>query len=138
MRGLWKVSGLVILVMIWIGCQDDYRQEARGNYGEAVVVMDSTQWESQTAQAIRRTYGRDITTLPGLTPEPLYDLRFRDFNNDSQLEQLKRNKNLIIAAPIDDTTNTGRWIRALLSDEVEAQVRNGKSFAFPMQNQWYK
>lgn len=136
MKVLLKITVLLIITAAWMGCEGDYRQEARGSYGEVVVVMDSTRWESQTAQAIRQTYGRHILTLP--SGQPLYDLRFRDFNNDSQLEQLKRNKNLIIAAPIDDSTNTARWIRALLSDEVEAQVRNGESFAFPMQNQWYK
>ncbi|GAA5521073.1 DUF4837 family protein [Aliifodinibius salicampi] len=138
MRGLLKVSGLLILVTIWIGCQGDYRANARGGFGEVTVVVDSSELKSQTVQAIQETYGRYIATLPTRPPEPLYDLRFTDFNNDDQLEQLKRNKNLIIAAPIDDSTNTARWIRALLSDEVEQQVRNGESFAFPMQNQWYQ
>ncbi|WP_372638720.1 DUF4837 family protein [Fodinibius sp.] len=136
MKVFLKITVLLIITAAWMGCEGDYRQEARGSYGEVVVVMDSTQWESQTAQAIRETYGRHILTLP--SGQPLYDLRFREFKNDDQLEQLKRNKNLIIAAPIDDTTNTARWIRALLSDEVEAQVRSNESFAFPMQNQWYQ
>lgn len=126
----------MIITAFWIGCEGDYRQQSRGGFGEAVVVMDSTQWESQTAQAIRETFGRNILTLP--SSQPFFNLRFRDFNNDSQLEQVKRNRNLIIAAPIDDSTNTGRWIRAMLSDEVEAQVRNGESFAFPLQDRWYQ
>src|SRR5699024_9128043 len=132
-----KGMAVIIIAAAWAGCEGDYRQESRGTFGEAVVIMDSTQWESQTAQAIRETYGRGVFTL-NPSPQPLFNLRFRDFNSDSQLEQVKRARNLIIAAPIDDSTNTSRWVRAMLSDEVEEQVRNGESFAFPLQVRWYK
>jgi hypothetical protein len=54
------------------------------------------------------------------------------------LEQLKRYRNLIIAAPINDSTNVSKFIHALLSDEVERQVRDGESFAFPLRDQWYR
>ena len=133
-----KGMAVIIIAAAWGGCEGDYRQGSRGTFGEAVVVMDSTQWEGQTAEAIRETYGRGIFTLPSSGSEPLFDLRFTDFNSDSQLEQVKRARNLIIAAPIDDSTNTSRWVRAMLSDEVEEQVRNGESFAFPLQDRWYK
>ncbi|SMO41170.1 DUF4837 family protein [Fodinibius sediminis] len=131
-----KVTVLLVIAAAWLGCEGDYRQKARGGFGEAIVVMDSTQWESETADAIRETFGQGIYTIP--TPQPLFNLRFRDFRNNDQLDQLKRFKNIIIAAPIDDSTNTSQWIRALLSDEVEAQVRNGESFAFPLQDKWYQ
>lgn len=136
MKVLWRITALIFITAAWLGCEGDYRQQARGSFGEAVVVMDSTQWESETANAIRETYGRNMLTLPAA--QPFFNLRFRDLKNDAQLEQVKRAKNLIIAAPINDSTNTARWIRALLSDEVEEQVRNGESFAFPLQDRWYK
>jgi hypothetical protein len=136
MRTFLKISTLLLIAIIWVACEGDYRQKARGGFGEAVVIMDSTQWTSETANAIRETYGRSIMTLP--TPEPLFNLRFRDFTTNDEQERLKRFKNVIIAAPINDSTNTAKWIRALLSDDVESQVRNGETFAFPLQNHWYK
>lgn len=132
------IKGLALLIIstMMMNCDGDYRKEASGGFGEAVVVMDSSQFESQTAQAIRDTYGQAIKTLPSY--EAMFDLRFIDFNNNEQLEQIKRNKNIIIAAPIDDSTNVGEFVRALLDDEVEQRVKEGSSFAFPFEDEWYR
>lgn len=136
MQSFLKISLLLIMVTIWIGCEGDYRRKAVGGLGEAVVVMDSSQFKSETADAIHDTFGKYLRTMPNA--QPMFDLRFRDIQNNDQLEQIKRNRNLIIAAPIDDTTNVGRFIRAMLSDEVEESVREGESFAFPLQDRWYR
>jgi len=127
---------IIVTAMFAINCGGDYRPKAQGQLGNAIVVMDSTQWNSETANAIREVYSQGIFTLPGY--EPLMDLRFRDFENNNALENLRKNKNIIIAAPITDSTNTAEFVRALLSEEVEDEVRNGNSFAFPLNNQWYK
>lgn len=119
-----------------LGCEGDYRQQAVGTFGDAVVLMDSTYHESATADAIRDTYGQAITTLPNY--EALFDLRFVDFNSNQELEAVKKNKNLIIVSPIDDSTNVGRFVRALMDDRVEERVREGESFAFPLNDQWYR
>lgn len=119
-----------------LGCEGDYRQKAVGQFGDVVVLMDSTYHESATADAIRDTYGQAITTLPNY--EALYDLRFEDFNSNDKLDALKKNKNIIIASPIDDSTNVGRFVRALMDDRVEERVREGESFAFPLNDQWYR
>lgn len=136
MKSLLKTCFLLLIVTVWLGCEGDYRREAIGSVGNVVVMMDSSRFDSQTAEAIRQTFGRAIRTLPGI--EPLFDLRFDDLNNNDELEQLKKSKNMIIAAPIDDSTNVSRFIRALLGEKVEQQVRNGKAFAFPLQNKWYR
>lgn len=136
MKSLFKASLFLLVVAIWVGCEGDYRQKARGSFGQAVVLMDSSQFESQTADAIRQTYGGWIQTIPG--KPPLFDLTFRDVKNNDQLEQLKRFKNLIIAAPISDTSNVARFIQALLSEEVEQEVKNGNAFAFPLDDRWYR
>lgn len=126
----------VLIISFLSSCSGDYRPEAVGELGQAIVVMDSSQWQSATAQAIREVYSQGIFTLPSY--EPLMDLRFRDFDNNEELERLRKQSNLIIAAPIDDSTNTAKFIRALLSEEVEQNVKNGNSFAFPLEDQWYE
>lgn len=136
MKSLLKGALFFLTAVIWIGCEGDYRQKARGSLGQAVVVMDSSQFNSATAEALRETFGGWTQTIPGKPPR--FDLRFRDFNTNEQLEQLKRYRNLIIASPIDNEGNTGEFIRALLSDDVESQVRGGEAFAFPLQDQWYR
>ena len=136
MKSVLKLGLFLLLIGVWVGCEGDYRQEARGSFGEVVVVMDSTEFQSQTADAIRQTFGGWIQTIPGKPPR--FDLRFQDFDTNQQLEQLKRYKNLIIAAPIGDTTNVSRFVRALLSDQVEEEVKNGNAFAFPLEDKWYR
>lgn len=127
---------LLLAAVLFISCGNDYRKKAKGNYGKVIVMMDSTQFQSQTAQMLRKTYGKWTQTIPG--KPPMFDLVFRDFNTTDQLEQIKRFKNIIIAAPITDSTNTADLVRALLSDEIEKQVRNNESFAFPLQDHWYR
>jgi len=136
MKSLFKISLFILLVAVWTGCEGDYRQEARGSFGEVVVMMDSTQLESETANAIRETFGGWIQTIPGKPPR--FDLRFYDFETNAQLEQLKRYKNIIVAAPLNDSTNVSRFVRALLGDRVEEEVQSGNAFAFPLNDKWYR
>lgn len=136
MKILVKISLLALISVSWMGCEGDYRQKAVGSQGDVIVVMDSTEWNSQTAEAIRETFGKSMFTLP--SPQPKFDLNFREFNTNDQLDRLKRFQSIIIAAPINDSTNAAKFIRALLNEKVEKQVRNGEAFAFPLQDKWYK
>lgn len=129
------MSLLVVSVFI-VSCGGDYRKLAQGEFGHATVIMDSTQWDSQTANAIRSTYGGSIETLP--QPEPRLSLEFRDFKSNEELEQLKKRKNIIIATPINSNSNVADFVRALLSDSLEQNVRDGQSFAFPFEDRWYR
>lgn len=126
----------LIFSLLILSCGGDYRKEARGQFGSAVVIMDSTSWDSQTANAIRSTYGGKIESILGF--ESRFDLTFEDFSSNEELEQLKFNKNIIIVSPIDADHNVGNFVRALLSDEVEERVRAGEAFAFPLEDRWYR
>ncbi|MEX0844097.1 MAG: DUF4837 family protein [Balneolaceae bacterium] len=123
-------------VLFLISCDGDYRSLAEGNTREVVVVMDSTNWESATADAIRETFGKFILTVPN--GEPNYDLQFTRIRSQDHLERIRKQKNLIFAAPIDEDSNTGRQIRGFLDEPVEQRVRAGESFAFPVEDQWYR
>jgi len=118
------------------GCEFDFRERAKGSIEEVFVVMDSTKWNSKTAEAIRNVYGKYVLTLP--QPEPFYRLTFTDFKTNSQLERLKSYKNVIFAAPISEESNVGEVVRGVLDEAVEQKVRSGESFAFPIKDQWYR
>ncbi len=126
----------ITLIISTIACEGDFRERSQGSPREFIVVMDSTMWDSETANAIRETFGKPIYTLPN--PEPNYDLTFMPIRSRQQLERIRKTKNVIFAAPIDEDTNVGRQIQAFLDDGVEARVRNGESFAFPIEDQWFK
>ncbi len=131
-----SILSLVAILGFTISCSGDYRPVAQGNVREFVVVMDSTEWESETAQAIRDTFGKAVFTLPNA--EAYFDLSFVPIRSRSQLDRIRRTKNIIFASAIDADNNVGRQVRAFLDDAVEDRVRNGESFAFPLEDQWYK
>lgn len=122
--------------MILSACSGDYRPMSSGADDEIIVVMDSTQWSSETALALDETFGAPIETLPSY--EPTYRLTYRDFSNNEELDILKEQKNVIFAAPIDNESNVAMFIRALLSDDVEDRVREEQSFAFPLEDRWVR
>jgi len=126
----------LFFILLFASCSGDYRPQSIGPVDEVIVVMDSTQWNSETAMAIRETFGGLLETVP--TPENKYSLTFRDFKNNNQLEQLKEFKNVIFAGPISDSTNVSKFINGILSDEVKQRVRLEESFAFPLRDQWVR
>lgn len=130
------IAALVIVMSIASCGNIDYRKSAIGQFGDVTVVMDSSAWQSATANAIRNTFGAGIGTLP--TPEPRFDLKFVDFRTQDKLEQLKRMKNVIFAAPLDQQTTVGQFVRDILGEGVEREIRNGNNFAIPLHDKWYR
>jgi hypothetical protein len=134
-----KKSSLIFLILaslIITACEGDFRSRAQGAINEVFVVIDSTQFDSKTADAIRATYGKYQFHM--LNPEQNYNLTFTDIRSNSQLERLKGMKNVIFAGVIDDSTDVSGVIRGFLDSGVESRVRSGESFAFPIKDQWYK
>ncbi len=130
------LSLTVIGIVLFAACEGDYRSRSVGAVDEVYVVMDSTDWNSETSLALEETFGKGIETLPSF--EPTYELTFREFNTNDELDNIQNLKNIILAAPIDGEDNVARLIRALLSDDVEERVREGESFAFPLEDQWVR
>lgn len=128
---------LFVVIVLISGCEGtDYRQSAQGDRSEVLVVMDSTQWESETAEAIRETFGEYMMTLP--RPEQRFDLRFTDINTQRQLDRAQRHRSVIFAAPLDEQSNVGGFIRNSLSDDILQRVERGDNFAFPLEDRWYR
>jgi hypothetical protein len=135
---LRKTTLLFIFIasIIVTACEGDFRSRAQGAINEVFIVMDSRQFNSQTAEAIRATYGKYQFHM--LNPEENYNLTFTDIQSNAQLDRLKGMKNIIFAGVIDDSSNVSAAIRGFLDAGVEARVRSGESFAFPIKDQWYK
>lgn len=134
-----RISAVIVLLIassFTIACDNDFRSRAQGNNREVFVVMDSTAFNSKTAEAIRNTYGRYQFHM--LNPEQNYDLTFTDIRTNSHLERIKGMKNVIFAGVLDDSSNVSGIIRGFLDAGVEQRVRNGESFAFPIKDQWFK
>jgi len=135
MRNLLYLLPL-LLFLSSIGCEGDFRKRAIGDIDEIYVVIDTTQANAETRMAIEDIFAKPTVGVPGY--EPYYNLRYVHFRTNDELEQLKERKNVIFVAPIDEQSNVGSFIRALLSDEVENRVRDDQSFAFPLEDNWVR
>lgn len=127
---------ILLASFVWTACDGDYRKAAQGGMSEVLVVMDSTQWDSPAAEAIRATFGKEMMTLP--RPENRYDLRFMDIRTNRDLEYAKNFRNTIFAAPINEDSNVGSFIRAIMSEDIKERIAEGRNFAFPLRDRWYR
>ena len=88
--------------------------------------MDSVDWESETAKALRETFGKYVFTLPN--QEPYYDLTFMQ-RFPLSTRAYYGIQEYYVAAPIDDSTTVAAQVRAFLDESTEQRVREGESFA---------
>ena len=130
------ILSILLLSVIISACGGDYRQRASGQPSEIVVAMDSSRIEGPIGQALNDTYGEYITTMP--RREPLYDVRFRDFKSQAELENIQKSRNLIFAGTLDEDTNIGMFLRSILSEDVQNRVRNGELREISLRDRWYR
>jgi hypothetical protein len=136
MKKFYYIAAGMITIFLLANCSGDYRQKAVGPRSRVTVIMDSTMWHSRTADAIRKVYGQDVETVP--RPYPLFDVSFRDFKTQKQLNTLLKYENLIIAAPLGGQGNTAVYLRSLLGDSLKNAIKQGQYFAIPLKDKWYR
>lgn len=134
LTALFVVLGLVFLS----GCGSaDYRPRAVGPEGILTVVIDSSQWNGVVGESIRETLGGYIQTLP--VPEPAFELKPAALTSQQALDVIKKQKNVVIAAPLNDTTNTvSQFISSRLDTEARQMIQSGNSAVIPRPNLWRK
>lgn len=125
-----------IILLISAGCEGDFRQKAQGQPSEVIIVMDTNRTDNPVAEALRDVYGEYINTMP--RPEPRYDLKFRYFQTQTELQNVQKSRNIIIAGTIDEDSNVGKYLRSLLSEEIQDRVRAGTLLEIPLKDRWYK
>jgi hypothetical protein len=130
------VLSVLLLAIIVSACGGDYRQRAQGQPSEIVVAMDSSRIEGPIGQALNDTYGEYIRTMP--RREPMYDLRFRDFKSQAELESVQKSRNLIFAGTLDEQTNIGMFLRSILSEDVQNRVKSGELREITLRDRWYR
>lgn len=127
---------LVFAGFFTMACEGDYRRMAKGSLSEVIVVMDSTRWNGPVGEVVREVFSHEMMTLP--RPENRYDLRFMDLRTNRDLDFAKNHRNTIFVGPIDEDSNVGAFIRAVMSDEIQERIRDGRNFAFPLHDRWYR
>ena len=117
-----------------INISDDHRPLAAGPEGKITVAIDSTHWVGPIGDAIRETLGGPIYTLPA--PEPAFDLEQVSISSDLMFETMKRQKNVIIVAPLVDTTAEARFLQARFGEGVQDLIDSGESAVVSREDLW--
>ena len=106
---------------------------AIGKVGDVLVVTDSATWAGPVGDALRETIGGSIAP-----PLDIADFRLsrRDLTNQN-FDILRRSKNLIFAAALDDTSAVARFLQARLDSAGVRMVRAGEgTVVLPRRDIW--
>jgi hypothetical protein len=113
-----------VLLVILAGCDGDYRPRAIGKEGEVTVVMDSIHWTGSVGETFRETVTPWVETLP--QPERYFEIRHLELSSERAYESIQDLKNVVIIAPLSDTTNEADFLRRRLSEQAREAVRQGQ------------
>ncbi|WP_022835107.1 DUF4837 family protein [Salisaeta longa] len=123
------------IVLLLGGCIDgDYRPRATGPEGQITVVMDSARWKGPVGEAFRKYVTPYRETLP--LPERMFTPYQIDLSSEQTYERITEQKNIVIIAPLSDSTNEANFLRRRLSEDVRQAVMNGQTVVVPKPNLW--
>ena len=126
---------LLLTMLLLLGCGDvDLRPEAIGPEGQINVVIDSVLWAGPVGDALRDQLGGLILTLP--SRESVFDLKQTAITSQHTLEQVKKFKNVVFVAPLNDTTNEARYLNSILSEEAKTAILDGGTATVPRSDLW--
>ena len=132
--GLFVLALLLIAPLVGCNPDADFRPEARGEEGRITIVMDSSRWNGAVGEALREQITRDIPTLPA--PEPSFDIRQVNLGSQRQLDDVQTYNNLVIVAPLSDSTNEANLIRSVFSPEAQEAVQEGNAAIVGREDVW--
>jgi hypothetical protein len=119
----------VVATSMLSACQEgDFRPHAVGPEGTINIVMDSTRWNGPLGEAVRSELGQFIQTLPA--PERAFDLQVHSLQSASDLERVKRLKNVVFVAPLSDTTNEARFLQSRIDERGREAILNAGRVAY--------
>lgn len=150
------IAQLVFIVssmLILSSCDGDYRKSAVGPLGNVIVLTDTTNFFvidslgvedprlqtdpiAKVQYALIEVFEQGMPSSPGF--ESAYNTRYVSFETAQDLEQLKRSRTLVIAAPLEDKTASGQFLNALLDAQVKDEIKAGRINYIPLYNKWYK
>lgn len=122
---------LALTLLLLGGCDRTGMDTAMGESDVITIVADSADYDA-VSDVFENAFSR-----PVFTPQPeswfqLTRIGVADLLNRKNL------RNLLIMAPIDAKNAAGKLMRAALSPEVQALVREGREHIFVKRDLWYR
>lgn len=132
------IGGGIILffvpLLLLLGCEIDSRPQATGPDDEVTVVMDEEHWEGELGEAVRYEIADYVMTHP--VPEPPFELQPLSIQDEQTLNQIRARKNVLIVAPLSDTTYEAQFLQSLLSEDAREAVTDGGTAVVSRRDLW--
>lgn len=130
MKKKFLLYGFLVLFLTVLGC-DPTSKPARGLEDEIFVVADSVEF-AELSTALEATFEKLIYTPQ---PEKLFTLKRISVN---QVEKYKNRKNIIIVAPLNSSSTTSKFIKAVIDSAARKKLLENNSFLIKKYNLWAK
>ncbi len=127
MRKILTVFILLLAILQFSSC--DFKQPAYGPEDEIIVVADSAEFES-LKPALDSAFEKIIYTPQ---PEKLFDLKRVP---EEDLDRYKDRKNIIIIAPFNSNSNTGKFVRASVEPQLKSKILKDSVFEITKYGLW--
>ena len=126
-KNYYLLFAFLILILAACGC--DSKREATGLEDEIYVVADSVEYE-QLRNSLETTFEKIIYTPQ---PENLFTLKRISVN---QIDRFKNRKNIIIVAPLNSSSHTSQYIKAVVDSVAIKKLLADDSFVIKKYNLW--
>ena len=125
-KNYYLLLAFFILILAAVGC-DTSNRPATGLEDEIYVVADSAEYV-QLSNALDSTFEKVIYTPQ---PENLFTLKRISVN---QINNYNDRKNIIIAAPLNSSSHTSQYIRAVVDSAAIKKLLADSSFVIKKYN----
>ncbi len=130
-----KISKILVVALIAFqifstGCGDN-KKRAMGNEDDIYIIADSVEY-AEIEGALLTVFGKIIYTPQS---ENMFNLIRKNY---SELEKVKKYKNVIIAAPINSGSLTSKYINSVLNKDVIKLVEEDSTTIINKKDLWSK
>lgn len=125
---------VVLATLMLLGtasCGLQTKNEALGENDFITIIADSSDYDA-LGDVIENAFGQ-----PFFTPQPETWFTWQRFDLADLLDH-KRDRNILIVAPLDAEGRMGEYMRTALDSSVRTLVREGKEHVFVKKDLWYR
>ena len=130
MKKIFPVVLSIVIFLVLDSCERSNKL-AQGAEDEIIIVADTAEFEAL------KTPLHDIFEKIIYTPQPEKLFKLRRIS-PNEIENYQNNKNIILLAPLNSSSNTSKFVKALIDSSNTSKMASEHDFMIPRYNLWAK
>lgn len=122
---------LLAAALLFTSCGLDSKEDAMGENDIITIIADSADYDAL------EDVMENAFMQPLFTPQTESWFRLQRYNLGELLDH-KRDRNILLVAPLDADNRMGEYMRSALDSSVKELVRNGEQHVFVKKDLWYR